>query len=173
MRNRTQRGGILAAFAGFLLFLLATAAIAAVIISQIRVHQEDTRNGGRVSIETPLGSMKIDARNNLRPDTVGIPVYPGAIRERNNAGGLMFDFDDYQGAHKELAIMAASYSTSDPADKVQAFYSQELPHWVFTRAHDKLNIEYSKDGYKRIIAVEERNGVTHIGIASVGEPGVN
>ena len=175
MKNRDQRGGILmSSLVGTLLFVFAIVAIVVVIASNVRVHHENIGNGARVSIDTPMGNVKIDARDNLRPETVGIPVYPGAVREHDKNGGVTFDFDGNEGERKQFAVITASYSTSDSAEQVREFYRSRLPHWIFThRDNDKLDIEYSEGGYKRIVAVDEQHGRTHIGIASVGEPAVN
>ncbi len=175
MENANQRGGILVtSLVGTLLFLFAIVAVVAIVASNVKVHQENRGNGARVSIETPIGSMKIDTRDDLRPETVGVPVYPGAVREHGKNGGVTFDFDGNEGEHKQLAVVTALYSTNDSSDQVRKFYRSHLPHWIFTsQDHGKLNIEYSEGGYKRIVAVEERDGRTHIGLASLGEPAVN
>jgi hypothetical protein len=34
-------------------------------------------------------------------------------------------------------------------------------------------MEYTEDGYKRIVAIHEQDGRTRIGLASVGEPASN
>jgi hypothetical protein len=70
--------------------------------------------------------------------------------------------------------MAAEYSTDDSVDKVKEFYHRELPHWIFSKSRrGHLQMEYTEDGYKRIIAIHEEDGRTRIGLASVGEPASN
>jgi hypothetical protein len=126
-------------------------------------------------VETPLGDVSIEARDGLNPETVGVPVYPGAVREnRKNNGGVTFDIQNIKGDHRGLSVVAAEYSTSDSPEQVREFYRAHLPHWIFTEKHGHgLSVEYSDGGYKRIIAINERGNRTYIGIASVGQSGVN
>lgn len=116
-----------------------------------------------------MGDIRVDARDHLNPEAVGIPVYPGATKDKDNTGGAFVDIGDNQ-----FSVSAASFETSDSAQQVRDFYHQQLPHWIFTqKSGDKTEIEMSKEGYKRIVAIEERHGRTHIGIVSFGKPGVN
>ena len=125
-------------------------------------------------METPFGDVNIDARDNLKPDSIGVPVYPGAFREHGNDGGVMFDFDSKEGARKQFSLVTAEYYTNDTADQVREFYRDRLPDWIFTQRNgNDVKIEFSEGGYKRIIAIRERGGSTHIGIAALGEPAVN
>ena len=59
-------------------------------------------------------------------------------------------------------------------EKVTDYYRRELPHWIIGEKHDGgFRMEYSEDGYKRIVAITTNHGRTHIGLASVGEPAAN
>ncbi len=87
---------------------------------------------------------------------------------------MIFDFDSRDGRQKQFSAVTAEYYTTDSADQVRDFYRAELPNWIFTQRGDgDVKIEYSRGGYKRIIGIHERRGRTHIGIAALGEPGVN
>jgi len=117
--------------------------------------------------------MKIQPHQRLDPKAVGIPVYPGAVREDRDSNGASFEFD-FDSSHKEFTVMGAEYSTSDSIDRVRAFYHQELPHWIISKArHGRFKMEYTENGYKRFVVLTERHGRTHIGLASVGEPASN
>jgi hypothetical protein len=133
-----------------------------------------TSRGDSVSIETPLGAVKVNAGESLNPENIGVPIYPGAERKNDRHGGVQFDLDTQDGIRKNLTISGASYLTPDSADKVVEFYRSHLPNWTISEKNSR-NIEFhlSENGYKRIIGISERNGETHIGIASFGEPGVN
>jgi hypothetical protein len=176
MRATSRKGGIIAVMAFALCIGVGALVIGSIVIANnINLRHQPIRDGERVRLETPFGGISIDARDNLDPVAVGVPIYPGAIREhRDNKGGVLFDFENAHGDHHALSVVAAEYSTSDSPDQVREFYKARLPHWIFTERHGHdLNVEYSQGGYKRIVAINQRDGRTHIGIASVGESGVN
>jgi hypothetical protein len=175
--NNLQRGGVLA---GVLLSILILGALAVVgvfmagIYFADNIHVEKIRSekGDTVRVETPVGSLRVQAHKRLDPKLIGVPVYPGAIRQDDNhAASVDFSFDS---THKEFTLLAAEYSTDDSIDKVKEFYHHALPHWIISQKHDSnMHMEYTEDGYKRIIAITERDGRTHIGLASMGEPASN
>ena len=177
-RYRTERGGILAGvLAAFL--ILAALAVVGVFVAGMYVakntHVEKTRNAKgdeTVQVDTPIGSMRVQSQKKLDPKAIGVPVYPNAARHDDNPGASVdFSFGD---GHKEFSILAAEYTTDDSVEKVKEFYHHELPHWMITqRFNGSVHMEYTEDGYKRIIVINEKNGQTHIALASVGEPASN
>jgi hypothetical protein len=176
-RNNSQRGGVLAGvLAAFL--ILAALALVGVFLAGIyfadNIHVEKIRGekGDTVRVDTPVGSLRVQERKKLDPKLIGVPVYPGAIREdENHAASIDFSFDS---THKEFTVLAADYSTRDSVDQVKEFYHRALPHWMISQKRDSnVRMEYTEDGYKRIIAITERDGRTHIGLASLGEPAAN
>lgn len=176
--SRSKRGG---ALAGLLLGFLILAALAVVgvflagmyVADNIHVQKHRGANGETVEVETPIGSMRVQEHKKLDPKLIGVPLYPGAVREDTEGGAASFDFG-YDSSHKEFTVLAAEYSTSDSVEKVKEYYHRELPHWMIThsRIHG-LHMEYTEEGYKRIVAISEKDGRTHIGLASIGEPAAN
>jgi hypothetical protein len=175
MQKTSRHGGIIAVFAVALLIGVSALILSAIFIaSNVRLQHHDTADGSRVRVETPFGGVDIDARDNLRPESVGVPVYPGAYRERGSDGGVVLDFDSSEGNQKQLSVVAAQYSTTDTPDQVRDFYRAHLPNWIVTQRPGRdARFEFSEGGYRRIVAVEERRGRTHIGIVAVGGPAVN
>jgi hypothetical protein len=175
MSVHSRRGGIIAVLVVGVLIAVTTLVVGSVIIANnVHLQHRDTPDGARVRVETPFGDMNIDARDTLNPEAAGIPVYPGAFREHGNAGGVMFDFQSQDGRQKQFSVVTAEYYTKDSAAQVTEFYRSALPHWIFTERRDgEIKMEYSRDGYKRMIAIHEGRGRTNIGIAALGEPGVN
>jgi hypothetical protein len=175
MCTRSRKGGIVGLLLGGLLFAVVAVAIFGIVIANtIKVQHRETSKGETVRIQTPLGEMNIDARDGLNPETIGVPVYPGAQRVKDHRGGVTFDFSGEDGIRKNFSVVAASYSTNDSVEKVREFYSTHLPNWTVSQRHgNDLQFRLSEGGYKRIIGINERWGQTHIGIASFGEPGVN
>jgi hypothetical protein len=178
MKTRTERGGVL----GVVLAVILGVAVLGVmafffagiyVARSIHVEKAETAEGESVRISTPMGGLRVEKRENLDPEQLGIPIYPGAIQQSKSghSADLELDFGD---KHKEVTIAALKYSTSDPADKVLEFYRKELPHWIISRKrHNRFRIEYTEGGYKRIIGIRERGRRTEIALASVGEPAVN
>jgi hypothetical protein len=177
-RNISQRGGALAGVLTAFLILAALAVVGVFLAGMYfaeNIHVEKTRNdkGETVQVDTPIGSMRVQEHKKLDPKLIGVPVYPNAIREDddNHAATVDFSFDS---GHKEFTILAANYSTTDSIDRVKEFYHHELPHWMITqRRAGTVHMEYTEDGYKRIIVISEKHGRTWIGLASVGEPASN
>jgi hypothetical protein len=175
--NSTERGGALAGvLVAFL--ILAALAVAGVFMAGMyfadNIHVQKIRGtkGDTVQVDTPIGSMRVQEHKRLDPKLIGVPVYPGAEREdENGAASVDFSFDS---KHKEFTLLAAEYSTDDSIEKVTEFYRHQLPHWIVSeKRHGGLQMEYSEDGYKRFVAIRERDGRTRIGLASVGEPASN
>ena len=177
MRRSSQSGGIIGILMGLVAFVAV--GIACLVLFGLyvahNVRVEHTRNGSNetVLLDTPVGSMKVRPHQRLDPKSVGIPVYPGAVREDRDTNGTSFEFD-FDSRHKEFTVMGAAYSTSDSLDRVRAFYRQELPHWIISKSRrNRLQMEYSENGYKRFVVLSERHGRTRIGLASLGEPASN
>lgn len=174
MRSDGQRGAVLAAVV--LSIMLGLAVVTAVLIyvgwsfvRQVRVV-ETSRHGTR--IETPLGSLRV-RKHDGDPRLLGIPVYPGAMRQDDHQGSASIQFETPSSEHS-LALVVAEYTTPDTVEQVTEFYRRELPHWMVSRPKGHgMRFEFTEDGYKRIIAIRQREGRTSIGLASVGEPASN
>ncbi len=107
-----------------------------------------TANGqaGNVEIKGPDGSMKIGAAADKAPDWV--PAYPGS----NPQGGLSINDANEQGG-------SFSFVTSDSADKVMSYYSDQLKSGGFkvsnftSNANGKTGgmVSGQNDGQKRSV----------------------
>jgi hypothetical protein len=162
------------------LAVLAAAAVVGVMIAgwyvadNVRVETTATSRGETVRVETPLGSVNVQQRAGLDARHLGVPVYPGAIREDPDSNRLASFEIEFGSTHKEFSVIAAEYSSSDPVERVTEFYRKQLPHWIISKKkHNGLRMEYTEEGYRRIVAIREKQGRTHIGVASVGEPAAN
>ena len=175
MQRTSQQGGIVAVFVVGVLIAVSSLILGAILIaSNVHLQHRDTAEDSRVRVETPFGDINVDARDNLKPEAAGIPVYPNAFREHGDDGGVVLDFDSRDGRAKQFSVVAAQYSTNDSASEVRDYYSEHLPNWIITQHEGRATkLELAKGGYRRIIAIEERRGRTHIGIVAIGEPAVN
>jgi hypothetical protein len=179
MQSHSQRGGLVA---GLLLTLgiLALLALVGVVIGglyvahHIHVSKSDVARGETVNVDTPFGSMRFRHDAKVDPKRLGVPVYPGAVLNQDRHKLASFEFDFGSDHSKEVSVVAGEYTTSDSLEKVRDFYRAELPHWMFTEnRHGAMQFEFNEGGHKKIVALKERNGVTRIGLASVGEPATN
>ena len=171
-----RRGGILS---GLLFSLLACVALTVIgglyVARNVRV-QTTRHNGGSEDfmIETPGGRLDIRTHENVDPVAAGIPVYPGATRIKDS-GGATFQWSSADGTRdKGVALSGVSLFTTDPSSRVLDYYKTQLPNWLIVTDRDGfVHLEFKKSGFKRIIAIEPKDGGTHIGIASIGEPASN
>lgn len=91
-----------------------------------RVNVDKDANGQekKVQVDTPFGGIHVNTDKTTAAD-LGLPVYPGATLDKGN--------DDHKSADVhmgigewQLRVQAVSYASSDPQDKVEAFYKQAL-----------------------------------------------
>lgn len=174
MQPSSTRGG---AVVGILIGLLAVVGLAIVLAvgAGVYVSRNVTvrESRGRTTIETPFGSMQVREGGRFDPAHFGVPVYPGAARQEDSRKLASFELD-LGDTHKEFSIVAAEYTTEDDVEEVTAFYRDHLPHWMFSsRRRGCAQFEFTEGGHKRIIAIREQRGRTHIGLASVGGPASN
>ena len=176
MSRNYRRGGALAGLMLTVLMLgvlgIATLVITGLYVADhIRVTERDAR--GETTVETPFGSIHVREHARLDPKHLGVPIYPGAVREEDShkLASLHFDFGD---VHKAFAFSAAEYHTSDSVDRVTDFYRDQLPHWLISQRDDgRMQFSFTRHGYKRFVCIYEDDGETHIALASVGEPASN
>ncbi|HVN06929.1 MAG TPA: hypothetical protein VMT86_21065 [Bryobacteraceae bacterium] len=176
MSRDRRRGGALAAVMLTIVMVgaLSIAALVATgfyIADNVRVTERDSHD--EATIDTPFGSVHVRKRVRLDPDLLGLPIYPGAVRDHDSHNRASFDLD-IGDRHKSFAVAAADYRTRDSVDEVTDFYRQHLPHWLISqRINGGLQLSLTKGGYKRMVAIFEDDGETHIALASMGEPASN
>ena len=176
MHRNSRRGG---ALAGIMLtvMMLGVLGLAALVTTglyvadNVRLSEDHWR--GETTVETPFGSLRVRDGDRFEPRHMGVPIYPGAVRDEHcrKLASFRFDFGDI---HKGFDLSAATYRTSDSIDRVTGFYRGELPHWLISQKENGgLQLSLTKHGYKRMVAICEDNGETRIALASVGEPESN
>lgn len=176
MSHNHRHGGALAAI--MLTVLIVGALFLAALVStglymahNIRVTDGSGRH--EATIETPFGGIHLRETAAFDARRMGVPVYPGAVRQRDRhkLASVHLDFGD---AHKDLSVVAAEYRTYDSVDKVAEFYRHQLPHWMFSHEeHGGMQLELNAGGYRKMIAIYDDDGETRIALASMGEPASN
>ncbi len=154
--------------AAFVLVCLGVIAVS-YIVPKIHVQERDTGSGGRVSVETPFGSVHVNGRKDAATDLGDVPVYPGAEHAKKDGGGAVVDID-FGGGEKRFSVAGAEFVTDDSVAKVREWYRDHLPGWE-VKGKEMVHVE---KGVKHVVAVTERDGRTRIGIATIGgEPAAN
>lgn len=139
---------------------------------QIQVKEGE---GGKkeASIRTPIGSFEV--AKNVDEGQLGLPIYPGARRLKDDAAAIDMEFGGEAGVH--LAV--AKFETSDPLDKVKAFYQDRLGNEV-TKSVEKDSdgktvFEIKRSGSEKIVALKDTSSGTRIELVRVvhGQPKAN
>jgi hypothetical protein len=126
--------------------------------------------GGKaeVSIKTPSGQIKLNAKPEISEEKLGVPIYPGA-RAEEGSGSFSITGEGEKGG----TFGGASFTTTDSVDKVVEFYKGRLGNKV--SAFDStsggkhtvvLNVS-SQNTWKTITIEDEGTGVTKIAVASL------
>lgn len=92
----------------------------------------DHKHGGHenVDIGTPFGSMHVKTNDNAAVAGLGLSLYPGAVPFKdendhdNDAADVSLNFGDFH-----LGVKAASFTTTDPPSKVEAFYRKDMARY--------------------------------------------
>lgn len=137
------------------------------------VHVQETGKDGQktVHVSSPFGNVTLHENDQLDPERVGIPIYPGAVRSKNRGGvDVQYDAGDL---HKNVTVAGASYTTDDDPEKVRDFYKQKFPTWQTKWSNGEYEIQSKENGALRTVGIKRENGVTRIGVASVGPPAAN
>ena len=176
MSRNSRRGGALAGIV-LAVLMLGVLGIVALVTTGLYVADRVSVTGrsgdGETTVDTPFGSVRVRDSARFDPKHMGVPIYPGAVREEDSRKLASFHFD-FGDVHKAFAFSAAEYRTSDSVDRVTDFYRGQLPHWLISQKEDGgMQMSFTKHGYKRFVAVYEDDGETRIALASVGEPASN
>jgi len=91
-----------------------------------RVSVDKNSNGEdkNVQVDTPFGGVHVNTNQTTASD-LGLPVYPGAQLaaddDKHKSADVHLGFGEW-----ELRVRAVSYASTDPQDKVLAFYKKAL-----------------------------------------------
>ncbi|MGA9072167.1 MAG: hypothetical protein WB424_18025 [Terracidiphilus sp.] len=106
---------------------LASLALAAGLAGcMVHVDKDANGNEKKVQVDTPFGGVHVDTNQTTASD-LGLPLYPGAtvFKDKDNSSAdVHLGFGEFQ-----LRVRTASYETSDPQDKVLAFYRKALTRY--------------------------------------------
>jgi hypothetical protein len=92
---------------------------------RVQVDKNDKGEEKRVQVDTPFGGVHVNTDQTSAAD-LGLPAYPGAEMvkgedDKHQSADVHLGFGEWQ-----LRVRAVSYTSSDPQDKVVAFYKKAL-----------------------------------------------
>jgi hypothetical protein len=105
---------------------VSVAALGLLLATGCRIQVDKNKDGKdkNVKIDTPLGDLHVRADDTSAAD-VGLPAYPGAHiapdKDGDKSADVHLGFGEWQ-----LRVKVVTYDTSDPQDKVIAFYQKAL-----------------------------------------------
>ena len=173
MRTSDQRrGGILGGLLITGLVLAGIAVIGTVYVMR-NVHVSEGAGHGDVAIDIPGGRFEIHGREKIDPASLGVPVYPGAVWAKDSGGASFEWVANDERDSKAFSVSGGAYITPDSVPMVEAWYKAQLPMWIIVEKHGHTEFELKEGGYRRIVAIAEKKGETHIGVASIGKPAAN
>ena len=170
---------------------------ASVLLAGCRI---DTHNNGKnndVSIGTPFGSLNVKTDQANAVAQTGLTPYPGSKPthengDDNNAADVNMSFGSFK-----LGVHAVELQTSDPPDKVLAFYRKDMSRYGFvitchghhtvgepSRTVAGLSCDSDNGGasneetelragsvlHQHIVGVHTENGGTRIGLVALDLP---
>jgi hypothetical protein len=119
--------------------------------------------GKSVTIETPGGPVTFSEKSARTVEVPGVPIYPGA--KATDSGG------EFTVGGKGT-LTSAEYETTDPLDKVAAFYRDELGSKVHSmQSKDEAIFHVAGDDAMTTIGItrDEESGVTRIAISRIAK----
>jgi|SRR5271157_1543704 len=151
--------------------VVATAALGLVLAAGCSIQVDKSKNGKdkNVKIDTPLGGLHVRADDTSAAD-IGLPAYPGARvapdKDGDKSADVHLGFGEWQ-----LRVKVVTYDTSDPQDKVVAFYQKALGRYgdvirceggqpVGTPTVTREGLTCSDDNSKAHVHVGENNSLS-------------
>ena len=93
-------------------------------VVKVNKHEKDGQKHDNVSVTTPFGGVHVQSNQTTAAD-LGLPIYPGAEPTTGNgdskSANVNLGFGPWQ-----LRVKVVKYRTSDPRNKVVAFYRKAL-----------------------------------------------
>jgi len=142
-----------------------------VLAAGCSIQVDKSKNGKdkNVKIDTPLGGLHVRADDTSAAD-IGLPAYPGARvapdKDGDKSADVHLGFGEWQ-----LRVKVVTYDTSDPQDKVVAFYQKALGRYgdvirceggqpVGTPTVTREGLTCSDDNSKAHVHVGENNSLS-------------
>lgn len=122
----------------------------------------------QVDIHTPGGGGQLSRASSADVGLVGLPVYPGATRVKQNHGNakLAARFQN----KRQSSVIAAEFKTPDPLSKVAGFYKNCLNGQldaIRKPSRNKTVLEIKAPGLEKVVTLKRAEGVTRIELIKI------
>ena len=117
-----------------------------------------TEKNGKVTIESPLGSMEANSDPEETAHNIGIDLYPGAKAQKNGSVSMTI-----AGMHTATAVL----ETDDPAEQVAEFYRSKLPKANYTSQGDTYSLYSGDKDDMTTVTIQGHEGKTMIQMTRV------
>ena len=189
---RSEEDSVVARYRSLSVVLL----LVPVVVAGCHVDTHKNGDNSDVNIGTPFGSMHVKTDDASTIAGLGLTPYPGAtvVRKDGDSGtaDVGITFGDFK-----LGVHAADLQTSDPEDKVVAFYRKDMGRYGAVIAcrgrtsvgqpvrtsdgltcstdqqgtdDDELQLRAGSPLHQHIVAVREKDGGTRIGLVALDLP---
>jgi hypothetical protein len=105
---------------------LALAPLTCLLLAGCRITKHENGDHKDVDIQTPFGSTTIKTNDNADTSAIGLSVYPGAVPIKDDDGDKTNADINMNFGSFHMGVKTARFQTPDPADKVLAFYRNDL-----------------------------------------------
>lgn len=119
-----------------------------------------TERNGKVSIDSPLGSMEANGDAEDAAREIGIDLYPGATPKKNGSVTMTI-----AGVHTTTAVL----ETSDSASKVAEFYRSKLPNANYTSQGDIYSMYSGGKDDMTTVTIQGQGDMTTIQLTRVSK----
>jgi len=109
--------------------LLAAPLVSCLLITGCSVDAHKNNGKDDVSITTPLGGMHVKTNGTTVLSSIGLPGYPGAVSVKDNEKDKGSADVDMNFGNFHLRIRAADFRSTDPPEKIRAFYRKSLAQY--------------------------------------------
>jgi hypothetical protein len=153
---------ILIVVAVVVVFGILGVATLAIIGVHIARRSHFSQDGNHMKVETPFGSVDTSKDPQQIAKDLGVEVYPGAQPQSNGSASATFG---------NVHTAAASFTSSDPVEKVCDFYRSKFPNATSsTSSQNQCSIVSGDRGNIVTISVESSGGSTTFQISTVNKP---
>lgn len=107
--------------------MCAVAVGGVLLLTGCTISKQGNGEDKKVSIDVPGASVKVDT--GVSANDSGMPVYPGAQEKHNTEKDKGRAHVDLNTPFLKLKVVALRFTSSDPPEKVEAFYRNKLGNY--------------------------------------------
>lgn len=134
------------------------------VVREVVTVRRDLRERS-LKIHTPAGSMQA-SQGAPSPEELALPLYPGAKPTEREGASLSLQIP----LQKNMSVVTAEFTTSDPFDKVVGYYRQQLgPSVSESRGKNEVRFSILSASKQKWVVVRRQDRQTLIALANMTE----